>query len=104
MAIDLRSEPLLSPSEIAALIPRRRAGKRCNVATVYRWMQTGVKGVQLEFLQCGGTRCSSAAAVQRFLDRLTAQVQSDAPPPPPLPRERERAMQAAKKRLAAAGL
>lgn len=52
--------------------PVRRGGKRVNVSTLYRWSLSGVRGVRLETIQVGGTRCTSFEALQRFFDRLTA--------------------------------
>lgn len=70
--IDLSTENLLSLSEAAGKLPRRRRGKKPNVSTLYRWTQTGCRGVVLESCQIGGTRCTSAEALQRFVDRLTS--------------------------------
>jgi hypothetical protein len=62
--IDTRSEPLLSLAEAAEVV-------RKHVATVYRWSTTGFRGVILETIQVGGTRCTSYEALQRFCERLT---------------------------------
>jgi len=59
------SETLVSLAEAARLL-----GK--HVATAYRWSTAGVRGVVLETIQVGGTRCTSREAVQRFCERLTA--------------------------------
>lgn len=74
--IDLRTEEVFSLNEAAKknLLPARRAGKRPNVATFYRWAQRGVRGVVLETIQVGGTKCTSAEAIQRFCERLSAPV------------------------------
>lgn len=69
--IDLQTETVVSLSEAAALLPRRRAGKRPHVATLYRWASRGCRGVVLETIQVGGTLCTSREAVQRFCDRLS---------------------------------
>ena len=78
MAIDLLRETALSPVEASDFLPRRRNGKKPNVATIYRWMQLGVKGVRLEFVQVGGTRCTTREALQRFCEELTSR-QNPAP-------------------------
>jgi hypothetical protein len=62
--VDTTSEALLSLTQAAALL-----GK--HTATVYRWSTGGVRGVVLETIQVGGTRCTSKEAVQRFCERLT---------------------------------
>lgn len=51
--------------------PRRRAGKRVNVSTLFRWAATGLHGVRLETIQIGGAKCTSREALGRFFDRLT---------------------------------
>ena len=99
--IDLSSERVVSLAHATKHLPERRGGKRPNVATIYQWAQVGVRGVRLEVVQVGGTKCTSLEALQRFCERL-----SD-PPPPRRPARRKpgrRPSQAAEKRLAAAGI
>jgi hypothetical protein len=69
--IDHRRETLMTLREAAASLPRRRGGKKVNVATVYRWALHGFRGVRLEAIQVGGTKFTSAEALQRFFDRLS---------------------------------
>jgi Protein of unknown function (DUF1580) len=69
--IDHQTETVFPLTEGPARLPRRRGGRRINVATLYRWSTRGLRGVVLETLQVGGTRCTSAQALQRFFDRLT---------------------------------
>ena len=66
----LLKEELLSLPAAAGILPRRRGGKKVHTATLYRWTTTGLKGVVLESLQVGGTRCTSQQALQRFFDQL----------------------------------
>lgn len=68
--IDLPNERVLSLTAAAKTLPERRAGKRPHVATLYRWAQRGLRGVQLETIQIGGTLCTSMEAMQRFFDGL----------------------------------
>ena len=70
--IDHAIETVLPLTEAAATLPRRRGGKKTNVATLYRWSTRGLRGEVLETIQVGGTRCTSIEALQRFFDRLTA--------------------------------
>ena len=70
--IDVANENTISLTEAAKQLPRRRAGKRTHVATLYRWGIRGLNGVRLETIQIGGTRCTSVEALQRFFDRLSA--------------------------------
>ncbi len=71
MAIEPSTEELISLAEAARLLPARRAGKRPHVSCIYRWTTSGCKGVVLESIQIGGTRCTSREALARFFQRLT---------------------------------
>jgi hypothetical protein len=74
MCIDLTRErgiPFADVPKLACL-PRRRAGKKVHVATVHRWASRGLRGVRLEFVQCGGTRVTTLEALMRFFARLAA--------------------------------
>jgi len=71
VAIDLNSEEVISLTEATKLLPRRRGGKRPHVSCLYRWTTVGCRGVVLESLQAGGTRCTSCQALSRFCQRLT---------------------------------
>ena len=103
--IDISSEKLLTPVEIAAYIPRRRAGKKCNIATIYRWMSEGHLGIKLEYLSIGGTKCTTICALQKFFDDLTAQAEGKpVEPPKKLTKTRKKAIEAAEKRLERAGV
>lgn len=85
--LDITQEEVLSLTEATKRVPRRRQGKRPNVATMYRWAQRGCKGVRLETIQVGGTKCTSVEALQRFFDRLSANAA--AAPPAPVTTSRE---------------
>jgi Protein of unknown function (DUF1580) len=100
--IDISTETVLSPAEARNRLPARRAGKRPDIATIYRWMQIGCRGIRLEFIVIGGTRCTSLEALQRFFDRLTEAAEPSAPaiPPPALTKTRQRQIEAAERRLA----
>lgn len=104
MAIDPLSEQLISLTEAAKHLPRRRAGKRPHISCVYRWTTSGCKGVVLESLQCGGTRVTSREALSRFFAKLTAQ--SGLAPAPTIrsPIRRDRAVAAAVRELERAGV
>lgn len=71
MTIDITSENVVTLTEAAKLLPPRRRGKRPNLATMYRWTKSGCRGVVLESVQVGGTRCTSREALSRFVERLT---------------------------------
>lgn len=69
--IDIGREELITFAEAAKLLPRRRQGRKLHVSTLHRWCTKGVRGVRLEYLSVGGTRCTSVPALQRFFDALT---------------------------------
>lgn len=87
--IDPLKESLVSLSEACRLVPRRRAGKKCNVATIYRWTAVGIRGVRLESIQIGGSRCTSKEALSRFFAALTCISDPAAPIQLPAARRRE---------------
>jgi hypothetical protein len=76
--IDTTSETLLTLAQAADDLPRRRKGRKTNISTLYRWSQAGCRGVVLETIQCGGTRCTSREALQRFFERLSQARQAGA--------------------------
>ena len=78
MAIDLLTETVLSLSDAAAALPRRRGGRKVHPSCVYRWVQRGLKGIRLECVQVGGTKCTSQEALARFFEALT--YGADRPP------------------------
>lgn len=70
--IDPNTESLISLAETPKYLPRRRGGKRPHVSCIYRWTTSGCRGVVLESVQVGGTRCTSREALARFFRRLTS--------------------------------
>jgi hypothetical protein len=64
-------ETIIPPPEATKEVPRRRRGRKTHVSTIYRWMTSGCRGIVLESIQVGGTRCTSREALQRFFDRLS---------------------------------
>jgi hypothetical protein len=103
MPIDPNVEALVSLSEATKHLPRRRAGKKPHVSCIYRWTTAGCRGVILESIQVGGTRCTSREALARFFRRLT---QGDAADVPAIrtTAQRERATAHAMKELERAGM
>jgi Protein of unknown function (DUF1580) len=69
--IDSANETLITLANAAKLIPRRRRGRKTHVSTLFRWTTIGRRGVVLESIQVGGTRCTSREAMQRFFERLS---------------------------------
>jgi hypothetical protein len=73
-AIELASQSVFPLAELSDHAPRRRRGKKLNIATAYRW-SNGVLAkdgtcVKLPTIQVGGTRCTSVEAFQWFCERL----------------------------------
>ena len=101
--IDAENESLLSLTEAAKNLPGRRQGKRPHVSCIYRWTVSGCRGVVLESIQIGGTRCTSREALARFFAKLTGE-----PIPPAAASrttaQRQRAIAQANAELDAAGI
>lgn len=102
MAIDPSTETLISLTEAARSLPRRRGGKKPHVSCLYRWTTSGCKGVILESLQVGGTRCTSREALARFLQALTYGPEEH--PPVRSVAARRRAAEAAMRELEREGI
>jgi hypothetical protein len=82
VAIDITKEMTFKLSVAPRRLPRRRRRKRIHVSTFHRWANNGLRGVILETIRIGGTRCTSMQALQRFFDALDETPQS---PPSPTP-------------------
>jgi hypothetical protein len=74
--IDSTLEILIPFTQAVDELPRRRRGRKTHVSTLYRWATVGCRGVILETIQVGATRCTSREALQRFFERLSAPVQA----------------------------
>jgi hypothetical protein len=104
MAIDTLTETLISLADATKVLPARRGGKRPHVSCIYRWTVSGCKGIKLESLQVGGTRCTSREALGRFFERLSLSVDPDANRPTVrTPNRRARDVAQAERELNAAG-
>lgn len=68
MPIDPISDRLLPLREAAALFPRRRKGARVNIATLWRWMTTGTRGVVLETVRVGNQNYTTEQAIRDFIE------------------------------------
>ena len=69
--IDIQHEQLITLTEAARLMPRRRMDKPVSRATLLRWHTLGRNGVTLETVRLPGGHATSVEALQRFIDRLT---------------------------------
>ena len=76
MAIDPLQEDVKTLDEARAYFPRNRRGKEPHLSRMYRYTNEGRRGVVLESIQCGATRCTSREAIGRFFARLTDARQS----------------------------
>jgi hypothetical protein len=105
--IDTQTEQLITPSEVAKLVPPARNGKRTHLSTVLRWILKGVKTptgvVRLEAIRLGGRWLTSRAAMQRFCERLTP-IPEDGPSALRSPNARKRSAEAAERRLTELGI
>ena len=71
-------EAIITLADAPKELPRRRKGKKIHVSCIYRWSTVGCRGVVLETIQVGGTRCTSREALERFFHRLSEPHQSAA--------------------------
>jgi hypothetical protein len=53
------------------LLPRNRGGRRVHVASVYRWVNPGLRGVRLRAFMVGGRMATTKEEVDRFFANLT---------------------------------
>ena len=88
MAIDLTVEHVVSLRDAAGLLPARRRGKKPHVSCLYRWTTAGCRGVVLESVSIGATRCTSIEALRRFFERLSPSPAAVRPLPTPASRRR----------------
>jgi hypothetical protein len=101
--IDSATETLVSLADAARTLPRRRRGRAVHVSCIYRWTTTGLRGVVLESLQVGGSRCTSQEALQRFFMRLSEPRQVGTVVNRRTPAQRQRAVERAGRELAERG-
>lgn len=102
--IDPTRETLLSLSEAARSLPRRRRGRKPHVSCLYRWSVSGCRGVLLETIQVGGTRCTSREALARFFQALTYGPEATQPDRPRTSAARQRASERAARELQREGV
>ncbi|MCU0865722.1 MAG: DUF1580 domain-containing protein [Planctomycetes bacterium] len=76
--IDVARESVLSFGEAARYVGKLKCTKAVAFQTLFRWATKGCRGVVLETICVGGTRCTSKEALQRFFDAMT-RVRSGVP-------------------------
>ena len=101
MAIDVFQEHVLTLAETAKILPRRRAGRKVHISTIYRWATRGLRGIRLETVQIGGTACTTREALQRFFDDLKRAVHAKPSTRPQRSRCRESGIEQAERLLKA---
>lgn len=92
----------------AELIPVQQVGKyfpnRPSPATCWRWVLRGTRGCRLATVTIGGRRYVTLEAVQDFIDQTTAAAnRQSSPVSAPCPK-RQQAIDAANRKLDAAGI
>ena len=103
--IDIHSESIIPVSEIRSHVPRNpRTGKKAHLATGWRWIKRGCRGVKLETVLIGGKRYSSLEALQRFVERTTAAADGTSTVTASTPSARKKAHEKASRELDAAGI
>jgi uncharacterized protein YqjF (DUF2071 family) len=91
--------------QAAAELPRRRAGKRTHVATLYRWSNVGLRGHKLRTIWIGASACTTRAWLAEFFDALTAdRVGEPAPVIPATSAAGRKAFERAERKLDAVGI
>lgn len=65
------NERLLTPDELAELVPSRRKGRKTSAQTIRRWMFEGLKGKFLRYTRVGSIPCSTLSALDEFFNELT---------------------------------
>lgn len=108
-----QAEEIFSLSEAAGRLPRIN-GRRPHVSTLWRWCRKGLKGVRLEYVRVGSKIAVSRQGLDRFFVELAAADAAAESTPPPTqqpaaqkPRSekaRARAIEAARRKLKAAGV
>lgn len=68
--LDFDQEEAVTIAEATREVP----GRRPNCATVWRWIDQGVRGVRLEAVPVGGRWYTTKEAIRRFLAALAAQA------------------------------
>ena len=69
--LDRMVDRLMTPDELAELVPSRRKGRRTSAQTIRRWMFEGLKGRFLRFTRVGSIPCSTESALMEFFEELT---------------------------------
>ena len=92
----LFGENLIRINQVPDLLPSRRGGRAVGLASVYRWMEGGKRGIHLEWLHMPWGRATSVEAVERFLAAISGHRRNPRRNIPTLqPRRRKREIEKA---------
>ena len=98
MAICTETETLIPFNAAREAFP---GGKRLALQTLHRWRLHGVRGTKLETILIGGSRFTSAEAIQRF---IAAQNPAESAEPAITGKQRATMAQTANRILAESGM
>lgn len=76
MSLNVTNEKLLTFNQAADLLPEK---SRPSLPTWWRWWRHGVRGCRLDTVLIGGRRYTTAAALQDFVDAVTAAANGELP-------------------------
>ena len=68
----LNGEERIPIHKVTAYIAKRYGGKRPSISSAYRWTLKGVRGIRLETECVGRTPYTSIAAIDRFIEAVSA--------------------------------
>jgi hypothetical protein len=80
--INVNSEHVVTLSQLARRLPCRREDRPVHPSTCHRWRNPGIRGIKLECVRIGGIWHTSLQAYQRWVEKLTAEVESPVIPSP----------------------
>jgi hypothetical protein len=104
--IDIRNETTIWANDVPKMLPPGRGGKRMHLSSVIRAILAKDETRRLEALRVGSRWLTSVEAVQRWMERQTADRLGTTPPADAAPRPpaaRRRAHERAEAELSRAG-
>jgi hypothetical protein len=96
--IDTQTETLIPINEASGHVP----GSKPHLATIWRWVQRGVRNVKLDTVLVGGKRYTSAEAIARFVEQTNAAADGPQPKRGIRSRARQRAIERAEREFGGA--
>ena len=78
----LDGEELLTFSQVATLLPRRRGGSTASTSTIWRWTRRGSRGVILRVVRVGGHVYVPRSALIEFIEQRSEVGHSPQQPSP----------------------